>query len=612
MNRFFLFWILSFFSILFLVSCSETKTPIPAPSSSGSTGVVKTPFSISILKVGDTLETVKVVKTGRITASSSLTLTSQWAGEIAKILVKEWQKVKAGATIAVLKDTVNNFDLRLAQAENALSIQDATVTMTTINLDQWVANARIGLDRAKQVSQTLTDKNSLQFDIVVNSNGKTLDAYNQNYRTYIWDIDRLMTQELYDADRILGISDYFKYPSWESYLGVRNGTSFADAKNEWNALYSVRGLMRAKKEKGSNLENKTLNEDLELVGSGYAELQKFTDSMIFMTQNNVVWWGLPQSTQDGWIALWNGYKTQVQWAEAGWNGWRGQTLTFFKGYKNTEFATKLALASLTRKLTREEQAVIDGSIDIRVTYESARIDLKDRVESAQIWLKQAQLTYDNAIRIRVATLAQLESGRRNTELTLDQARRDYAKLRISAPVEGNITKVIANVGQTINVGSVITEFSGKLPQIVLDVDSDLAATLMIGNSVMIDAGGVSLTGTITAVSSISNANLLSTIRMTIAGGEKYIGKSASMTFESKAKNTNGAILLPINAVRIISESEGEINILSASGGLVKRSVKLGKVGDTSIEVFAPFAKNDLIIITDMGNYDPSKNDLKQN
>ena len=77
--------------------------------------------------------------------------------------------------------------------------------------------------------------------------------------------------------------------------------------------------------------------------------------------------------------------------------------------------------------------------------------------------------------------------------------------------------MIANVGQTINVGSVIAEFSGKLPQIVLDVDSDLAATLMIGNSVMIDAGGVSLTGTISAVSSISNANLLSTIRMTIAG-----------------------------------------------------------------------------------------------
>ena len=85
-----------------------------------------------------------------------------------------------------------------------------------------------------------------------------------------------------------------------------------------------------------------------------------------------------------------------------------------------------------------------------------------------------------------------------------------------------------------------------------------------------------------------------------------------MTFESKAKNTNGAILLPINAVKIISEAEGEVSILSASGGLEKRSVKLGKVGDTNVEVFSPFAKNDVIIITDMSNYDPSKNDLKQN
>ncbi len=573
---------------------------------------MKTSYSISTLKVSDTLETVKVIKTGRITASSSLTLTSQWAWEIAKILVKEWQKVKAGATIAVLKDTVNNFDLRLAQAENALSIQDASVATSTINLDQWVANARIALDRAKQSYQTIADKNALQFDTVVNSDGKTLDTYNQNYRTYISDIDRLMTQELYDADKILAISEYFKYPSWESYLGVRNGTSYADAKNEWNALYSVRGLIRAKKEKGSNLESKTLNEDLELVGSGYAEIQKFTDAMIFMTQNNVVWWGLPQPTQDWWIALWNGYKTQIQWAEAWWNGWRGQTLTFLKGFKNIELATKLALASLSRKITPEEQAIIDGSNDIRVTYESARIDLKDRLENAHFSLEQSQLGYDNAIKIRVATLAQLDASRRNTEITLDQARRDYSKLSIAAPVEGNITKVIANVGQTVNVGSVIAEFSGKMPQIVLDIDSDLAATIIVGNKVTIDADGKSLTGTITAVSSVSNTNLLSTIRMTIAGGEKYIGKNATMTFESKTKNTNGAILLPINAVKIISESEGEVSILSASGSLEKRSVKLGKVSDTNIEVFGSFQKNDAIITTNMSNYDPSKNNLIQN
>lgn len=561
------------------------------------------------MKIGEGSWTIKIEKTWRITASSSLTLTSQWAGEIAKILVKEGQRIKAWSTIALLKDTVNNFDLRLAQAENALSLQDASVTTTTVNLDQWVENARIGLQRAKQAYQTLTDKNALQLDTVVNTNGKTLDAYNQNYRSYISDLDRLMTQVLFDGDKILGISDYFKYPSWESYLGVRNGTSFADARNEWNALYSVRWIIRAKKEKWSNLEGKSVNEDLELVGSGYAALQKYTDAMIFMIQNNVIGWGLPQPTQDGWVGAWNGYKSQIQWAETGYNGWKSQTNTFLKGYKNTELATRLALASLSRSLTAEERSIIDGSTDIRVTYESARIDLKDRVETTQLSLEQAQLAYDNALRIRVATLAQLDASRKNTEISLDQARRDYAKLSIAAPVDGAVTKVLANVGQTVNAGSMIAEFSGKLPQVMIDVDSDLASSLTPGGIVRIDVEWISLTGTITAVSSVSNANLLSTMRISVWNGEKYIGKSATMTFETPSINGSGAILLPINAVKIISEEEGEISLLTASGILEKKSVKLGNVGEANIQIFWHIPKEDRIITTDMSNYDSLKHIL---
>lgn len=561
------------------------------------------------MKIGEGSWTIKIEKTWRITASSNLTLTSQWAGEIAKILVKEGQKVKAWSTIAVLKDTVNNFDLRLAQAENALSLQDASVTTTTVNLDQWVENAHIGLQRAKQAYQTLTDKNALQLDTVVNTDGKTLDAYNQNYRSYISDLDRLMTQVLFDGDKILGISDYFKYPSWESYLGVRNGTSFADARNEWNALYSVRWIIRAKKEKWSNLEGKSVNEDLELVGSGYAALQKYTDAMIFMIQNNVIGWGLPQPTQDGWVGAWNGYKSQIQWAETGYNGWKSQTNTFLKGYKNTELATRLALASLSRSLTAEERSIIDGSTDIRVTYESARIDLKDRVETTQLSLEQAQLAYDNALRIRVATLAQLDASRKNTEISLDQARRDYAKLSIAAPVDGAVTKVLANVGQTVNAGSMIAEFSGKLPQVMIDVDSDLASSLTPWGIVRIDVEWISLTGTITAVSSVSNANLLSTMRISVWNGEKYIGKSATMTFETPSTNGSGAILLPINAVKIISEEEGEISLLTASGILEKKSVKLGNVGEANIQIFWHIPKEDRIITTDMSNYDSLKHIL---
>lgn len=120
----------------------------------------------------------------------------------------------------MLKDTVNNFDLRLAQAENAITTQDATIEITRINLDQGVDNGRIALERAEQAYKTLTDKNAISYDMVVNTNGKTLDAYNQNYKTYITDTDRLMTQLMFEADKILGITSANEYANdgWESYL----------------------------------------------------------------------------------------------------------------------------------------------------------------------------------------------------------------------------------------------------------------------------------------------------------------------------------------------------------------------------------------------------------
>lgn len=607
--RSYFFLILTTFFVI-LSSCSRGSTDEVLPTASGSTWVVKTPFDISTLRVSETLETTETEKTWRITASSNLTITSQWAGEISKILYKEWQKVKAGTSIAVLKDTINNFDLRLAQAENAITTQDATIETTKINLDQSVENARIGLERARQSYESLKDKNSIQYDSVVNANGKTLDAYNQNYKSYLSDIDRLMTQTLHDADKLLGMTDAYDdiADDLEWYLGARNGWSYYDAEKAWNSMYALRGIIREKKNKANYLSRDTLDADIALVWSGYAELQKFSDAMIFMIQNNVVWAGLSQIAQDGYTAAWNGYKASIQWAETGFNAWKAQTISFFNTYKNTELANKLALASLTRKLTRDELSIIEGSTDIRVTYESLRISLEDAYKNAELSLEQAELAYDNAQKIRSATLTQLDASRKNTQIALDQARRDYAKLSISAPVDGTVTRVIASVWQSVNIGTPIIEFSGKQPQIVIDIDAWVARTLSVGEKVMVDSEGKTLTGVIVAVSSVSNANLLSTIRINVENAENAIGKSASITFRTVGSK-DAALLLPIDAVRIISEWEWEVNLLVGTGTITTRSVKLWRVSETSIEILSEFAPDDLIITNNLTNYSPEKNIL---
>lgn len=284
MKHTFLFLIL--LASFLLASCSRPSDAPGAQSSSGG----KTPFEVRVQKISDTNSISTIEKTGRITTNSNLTLSPQGAGEVAKINVKEGQKVKAGSVLISLRDTTNNYDLRLSQAENALKTQEATITTTTINLNQGIENAKIGYERAKQALETLKGKNALVYDTAVVGNTKTLDAYNESYKTFTSDLERLMTQSLYDADKILGITTTYEYAndSFESFLGNRAGNSYSLAKDAWNTTYAYRGKMRAKKESGTGLNAADIETDIKLITDGYKNMQAFADAMLFMLQNNTI------------------------------------------------------------------------------------------------------------------------------------------------------------------------------------------------------------------------------------------------------------------------------------------------------------------------------------
>jgi multidrug efflux pump subunit AcrA (membrane-fusion protein) len=567
---------------------------------------IKTPFAIETYTIGQAQAGIEIQKTGRITASSSLTLTAQWAGEISKINVQEWQSVKAGTVIATLKDTQNNYDLRYSQAVNTIKVQNASIETTRINLIQSVDTARISYERARQAYETLTGKNALSYDALVNTNSKTLDGYNESYKTYLGDADRLMTSMLYEADRILGITTNFELSndSWEPYLGIRGGDTKAVAKREWESTYAARGTLRARIEKKQTINLTSPSEDLDFISSNYEQARILADAMLNMLQNSLVGGGLPQELLTGWIATWNGQRATMQGALGGYNGWKSPTLIFLKEYRNSEAATNLALASLTRPLTADELTQIASSADIRVTYENAKIDLKDKIENARLNFEQAKKSYDTAQALKWATLIQLDANRENAKIALQQAERDASKLRVTAPVDGIISRVIANVGQGVNIGSQVAEFTSKQPQVIIDVSPSLVASLAVGDSVGIIVAERTLTGTITALSTVANANLLSTIRIAIADGSPYIGESATIRFtpQSQIKNT---LTLPLDAISIIAEGEWEIQIYTSTG-ITRQSVQIGQTLGDKIEILSPLVDGMQVIITDMSNYDASK------
>jgi hypothetical protein len=119
-----------------------------------------------------------------------------------------------------------------------------------------------------------------------------------------------------------------------------------------------------------------------------------------------------------------------------------------------------------------------------------------------------------------------------------------------------------------------------------------------------------LSGTITAVSTVSNTNLLSTVRIAVAYGEKHIGKSAIVIFGQDKASNSDVVFVPIHAVKIISEGEGEIYILTHSGILESMSVRLGAVRDASVEILSSIGVGTTIVVSDVSNYDPQRQSIQ--
>ena len=278
-----------------------------------------------------------------------------------------------------LRDTVNSYDIRVAQAKNSVDIQDASRENTLLSLDRAIADSQIGYEQAKRVYDTLIAKTALSYDTIVNSNQKTLDTLDSNYKIYLADVEKNIDQILYQSDQILGLSTVFENTNnnFEAQLGARVGSLKVESDNSWGRASSILGDIRAKKLKPITPESAL--SDVDMIRKAYELIIKHVDDMIYMLQNNVISGSLSQEQNNIWLATYSGFRTSVNGANSGFTQWSTQILLFLKNYKLNELATKVAVESLNRDLTPEEKLLIQKSPDARLLYSSTIIDIKDAI-----------------------------------------------------------------------------------------------------------------------------------------------------------------------------------------------------------------------------------------
>ena len=575
----------------------------------------KKPFSIETQIIGKKRESYFIEKSARLIAWSSLALSAESVGEVSSISVKEWSKIKKGTRLISLRDTVNSYDIRVAQAQNSVSIQDASIESTKLNLDRAIFDSQIASDQSKRAYNTLVAKTTLSYDTIVNAHQKTLDNIDTNYKNYLADIDKNLDQVIFESDRILGLSSNNEYTNdgFESLLGARVWNLKYLSDNSYGRALAQLGQIRAQKLK--TIIPETAKSDIENIELAYTLLQKHLDDMIYMIQNNVITGELTMERNAWWITQFNGFRASANANSAAFSQWKLQTLTFLKNYKFNELATKVAVESIDRKLSPEELAMIDSSPDAKLLYNTTIIDLRDRIVGAKLALKQAENARDTAVKARSTTLAQLDATRQGWVLSLEQAQREYAKLAIVAPFDGSVSKVIATLGQRVNPGTPVLEVISNAPEVLIDLESDIIWSLKLGDSVRVLVDQKPFTGTITAISRAAGTNLLYATRISVPNATWLIGSAVSLTFQASRELTDSniaeKIILPLKSVKIISEQEGEISLLVGANIITHKSVRLGRVVGDGIYIEEALDPKAEIIISDISNFDPVKFNLEK-
>lgn len=586
---------LLFFTI-FLFSCGQNSDTQNTPTE-------KQIFSVKTQQLSDFETDISEEKTAVIQGNSTISLVAESSGKIGKIFAKEWENLKAGAVIATISDTVGNYDLALKQAKNNLSLQKANNESQMVNLENAISSAQMQYDKALLAYNQLLGQNTLKYDNLVEKNKNTISGFDDIYRNHLKTLDSIMTQYLYSADMILGKTDNFRYQNdaWEYYLGW-NGNGTKDAEDAWDNLYTARGKVRARLENSAIFGENNSEADFALLDESFEKTRKLVDEMLTMIQNNDFSPGLTPTLNNSWLQQWSGYKTSLSGTENGYINWKNQTKVFLKNYKNEELATKLATSNAS--ISAEDFNALQSNSELKLAYDNADLTTTQAIENAKISLEQAKTALENAKRAKEATQNQQNFSLQNANLAIVQAERNASKLSVKTPISGTITKILAEVGQNVNNGTLVAEFVSSEAEAVIEIDPRIALFLEVWQEISAKIDNEKITGTISAISKIANANMLSTVRISFKNAEKFIGQAAVITF-SLPENISKSFLIPISAVKIISEGQGEIQILE-NEKILSKSVRLGAMFGTSIEVFAELPKETSVIVSDVSQFNSEK------
>ncbi|MDD2907241.1 MAG: biotin/lipoyl-binding protein [Candidatus Gracilibacteria bacterium] len=600
---------------------------------------VKKDFYIDVKKVSELDNIAYINKTGKLDSTQNISLSSNANGRVKSILVKSGDNVSEGQALAILDDSVANYNLTFESAENNLAasknnlevVKNGLETVknnlekaklnyesTKNKLDKAVSDIQRNLGNLQLTDNTTST--SIELDKLDNtisklngdyanlqsSNNETLSGFTRSLDKELVVLKNYVSDIIYFSDDILGVTEANKNKnnSYEIYLGAKDLGQKIESEQLLSELINYKKNTLDNFQIGELSTNDDYKNKIDVINSSYSKIIKFLNSFDSTIANTVSSFGTLSDTQiAGYKATIGGYKTTYNAYNSGFIALSNSIYSFLETYKNNQSSLLKQIENLGK-----DKEIYLKSLDLNK--DSSQASLDEAISNRDITLKNLDLVINDAnsaIRDAEIRITDAQIRVRDAEISYKKALNEVEKLTIKSPITGIVGDILIDKGQEINNGTpAFNLLSEGQKEVTISFNKDELDFVSENMNAYYSDGVNTFTGKIYSISKNADSTLKYLAKVTMPSDASSIGNILNLNIPIELSHK----LMPVNAVKINSSGLGTINYFSTGSTIEQKDIEVGTIYGDKIEILGNLEDNLNIILNYVDNYDSEKFTLK--
>jgi len=544
------------------------------------------------------------------------------SGTINSIYVKEWQEVYAGQKLASISDQYSKYYLDLQKAEIDYEKQIINKESQTLSLDKKIIDAEISLDDAKnnlenakitaaedlkkaeldRWNSNIIDTNSqsyLELEKAKLDYQNTLDSNKQQLETYVNNVQKEynnLSLALWDvikfSDEILGVTvdNKDKNDEFDSFLWAKSLWTKNEAKTALLDLIQTNT-------KHNNISISIINENnmvdiMDDFTQWYDKIKVLLQKMEIVINSSISSVGsLSEDDLNNYLSKINSFQSSNQNNLSSFISTRNSIVSFLNTYENKELSS-------FKNVELQEKKLSDSSVSWEANYQKSIVNINNTLYTHESKLKQAQASYDNAVKNKEITIKSLDNIIESARNSVQKSSVEYAKLTLISPISGVVSGLQVDMGSDVwNGTQVMSIVWNANTQIQVSLNSNQIWTIEEGQEVIVEYQGKQIPGLVYSRSLVAGDNLEYRVTIHIKEKISLIWGSTKVLFPQTAMGT----YLPLSIITIEENNKWFLYYFEDETAK-KMYVDLGKINGDRVEILSAIPKDTSIITTDLKKY----------